>query len=77
MSNHQTRWVGFDDKIMSLHACEITGREIQAHLEEMYGAEVSPSLVSSVIDAVVDEVEAWQLSRSIRCFRLSTSTVST
>src|SRR5688572_9681973 len=57
---HQTRWSGFDDKILSLYARGMTVREIQAHLEEMYGAEVSPSLISSVTDAVVDEVKAWQ-----------------
>lgn len=38
----------------------MTVREIQAHLQEMYGAEVSPSLISSVTDAVADEVKAWQ-----------------
>ena len=57
---HQTRWAGFDDKIISLYARGMTVREIQAHLEEMYGAEVSPSLISSVTDAVADEVKAWQ-----------------
>ena len=57
---HQTRWSGFDDKILSLYARGMTVREIQAHLEEMYGAEVSPSLISSVTDALVDEVKAWQ-----------------
>ena len=57
---HQTRWSGFDGKILSLYARGMTVREIQAHLEEMYGAEVSPSLISSVTDAVVDEVKAWQ-----------------
>ena len=57
---HQTRWAGFDDKILSLYARGMTVREIQAHLEEMYGAEVSPSLISTVTDAVVDEVKAWQ-----------------
>ncbi len=45
---HQTRWAGFDDKIISLYARGMTVREIQAHLEEMYGTEVSPSLISSV-----------------------------
>lgn len=40
---HQTRWTGLDDKILSLYARGLTVREIQAHLEEMYGAEVSPS----------------------------------
>jgi len=57
---HQTRWAGFDEKILSLYARGMTVREIQAHLEEMYGTEVSASLISSVTDAVVDEVKAWQ-----------------
>ncbi len=57
---HQTRWAGFDDKILSLYARGMTVREIQAHLEEMYGTEISPSLISSVTDAVSDEVKAWQ-----------------
>lgn len=57
---HQTRWNGFDDKILSLYARGMTVREIQGHLEEMYGTEVSPTLISSVTDAVIDEVKAWQ-----------------
>jgi putative transposase len=60
ITKHQTRWAGFDDKIISLYARGMTVREIQSHLEEMYGAEVSPSLISSVTDAVADEVKAWQ-----------------
>jgi len=57
---HQTRWTGFDEKVLSLYARGMTVREIQAHLEEMYGTEVSPALISSVTDAVLDEVKAWQ-----------------
>ena len=57
---HQTRWSGFDDKILSLYARGMTVREIQAHLEEMYGTEVSPSLISSITDAVSEEVKVWQ-----------------
>jgi putative transposase len=57
---HETRWNGFDDKIISLYARGMTVREIQSHLEEMYGTEVSPTLISSVTDAVADEVKAWQ-----------------
>ena len=57
---HQTRWTGFDDKILSLYARGMTVREIQAHLEEMYGAEFSPTLISTVTDAVMDEAKAWQ-----------------
>lgn len=57
---HQTRWNGFDERILSLYARGMTVREIQAHLQEMYGTEVSPSLISSVTDSVVDEVKIWQ-----------------
>ena len=60
ITKHQSRWMGFDDKIISLYARGLTVREIQSHLEELYGAEVSPSLISSVTDAVADEVKAWQ-----------------
>lgn len=56
----QTRWHGFDDKILSLYARGMTTREIQAHLEEMYQVEVSPALISAVTDAILDEVKAWQ-----------------
>ena len=48
ITKHQTRWAGFDEKILSLYARGMTVREIQSHLEEMYGAEVSPTLISSV-----------------------------
>ena len=57
---HQTRWTGFDQKVLSLYARGMTVREIQGHLEEMYGTEVSPTLISSVTDAVIEEVKAWQ-----------------
>lgn len=60
IGKHQTRWIGFDDKILSLYARGLSVREIQSHLEEMYGVEVSPTLISSVTDAVIDEVKAWQ-----------------
>lgn len=60
VAKHQTRWTGFDDKILSLYARGMTVREIQSHLEEMYGTEVSPTLISSVTEAVMDEVKAWQ-----------------
>ena len=60
VAKHQTRWSGFDDKILSLYARGMTVREIQSHLEEMYGTEVSPTLISSVTDAVMDEVKSWQ-----------------
>lgn len=61
IGKHQSRWTGFDDKIISLYARGLTVREIQSHLEELYGTDVSSSLISSVTDAVIEEVKAWQL----------------
>jgi putative transposase len=60
VKKNQTRFDGLDDKIISLYARGMTTREIQGHLEEIYGVEISPSLISSVTDAVIDEVRAWQ-----------------
>ena len=56
----QTRFIGFDDKIISLYARGMTTREIQGHLEDIYGVDVSPSLISTVTDAVANEVKIWQ-----------------
>src|SRR5246127_4159742 len=56
----QTRFDGFDDKILSLYARGMTVREIQGHLIELYGTEVSPDLISRVTDAVLEEVREWQ-----------------
>ncbi len=56
----QSRFDGFDDKIISMYARGMTVREIRAHLEELYGVEVSPDLISRVTDAVMDEVRLWQ-----------------
>ena len=56
----QTRFEGFDDKILSLYARGMTTRQIKQHLEEIYQVEISPSLISSVTDAITDEVKAWQ-----------------
>ena len=60
LGKHQTRFEGFDDKILSMYARGMTTREIQGHLQEMYGVEVSPTLISDVTDAVLDEVKTWQ-----------------
>ena len=54
------RLEGFDEKVIALYARGMTTREIQGHLQELYGVEVSPSLISSVTDAVLDEVRTWQ-----------------
>ena len=60
VAKHQTRFTGFDDKIMSMYSRGMTTRDIEAHIQEMYGVEVSPGLVSQVTDAVIDEVRQWQ-----------------
>jgi putative transposase len=60
LQKHQTRFDGFDEKILSLYARGMTTREIQGHLQQMYGVEVSPTLISTVTDAVLEEVKAWQ-----------------
>jgi putative transposase len=57
---HQRRFTGFDDKIIALYARGVTVRDIQGHLLEAYGTEVSADFISSVTDAVMDEVGIWQ-----------------
>jgi putative transposase len=56
----QTRFNGFDDKILSLYARGMTTRDIQAQLLDLYGVEVSPALISNVTEAVEQERQAWQ-----------------
>ena len=60
VKKRQTRFDGFDDKIISMYARGMTVREIQGHLEELYAVEVSPDLISSVTESVMEEVRAWQ-----------------
>jgi putative transposase len=60
IAKHERRFTGFDDKILALYARGMTVREIQGFLAEMYAVEVSPDLISTVTDAVVAEVTAWQ-----------------
>jgi putative transposase len=60
LPKHQTRFDGFDDKILSMYARGMTTREIQGHLQEIYGVEVSPALISNVTEEVVEEVKNWQ-----------------
>jgi transposase-like protein len=57
---HERRFTGFDDKIVAMYARGMTVREIQGFLAEQYGTEVSPEFISTVTDAVMAEVTAWQ-----------------
>jgi putative transposase len=60
IGKYQRRFPGFDDKIVAMYARGMSTRDIQARIEEIYGVEVSPTLVSAVTDAVLEEVKAWQ-----------------
>ena len=60
IEKHQTRFTGFDANILSLYARGLSTREIQQHLEEIYHVEVSPALISSVTDEVLDDARTWQ-----------------
>jgi putative transposase len=60
IAKYQRRFPGFDDKIVSLYARGMSTREITGHLHDLYGIEVSPDLISTVTDAVLDEVATWQ-----------------
>lgn len=60
IGKYQRRLPDFDDKVISLYTRGMSTREIQGHLEEIYGAEVSPQLISTVTEAVASEVAEWQ-----------------
>ena len=60
IAKYQRRFPGFDDKIISMYARGMSTREIAGHLHELYGIEVSADLISTVTDAVLDEVASWQ-----------------
>jgi putative transposase len=60
IAKQQTRWEGFDDLILSLYSRGLTTREIQSHLEEIYGVEVAPDFISTVTDSVLEGVKSWR-----------------
>jgi putative transposase len=60
IAKYQRRFPGFDEKIISMYARGMTTREIQGHLREIYGFEASPDLISTITDAVLEEVAEWQ-----------------
>ena len=60
IAKYRRRFPGFDDKIIALYARGLSTRDIQGHVRELYGLEISPELVSAVTDAVLEEVAAWQ-----------------
>jgi len=60
IGKNQTRFTGFDDKIIAMYARGLSTRDVQAQLQEIYGVEVSPTLISNATAEVVEEVKAWQ-----------------
>lgn len=60
VAKHQRRLPGFDDHVISMYARGMSVREIQGHLLELYGLQVSPDLISTITDEVLAEVEQWQ-----------------
>jgi len=60
VKKRQTHFDGFDDKIISMYGRGMTQREIQGHLEELYGVEVSPDLISRATESVWDELQCWR-----------------
>jgi len=60
VKKRQRRLEGFDDKVLSLYARGLSTRDIQGQLEELYGVEVSPALISNVTEAVLEDVRVWQ-----------------
>jgi putative transposase len=60
IGKRQSRLAGLDDNILSLYAKGMTVRDIQAHLEELYGAVISRDLISTITDAVLEDVKAWR-----------------
>ena len=70
IGKYRRRFPGFDEKIIALYARGVSTRDIQAHVRELYGIEISPDLVSAVTDAVIDEVTAWQARPLEPCYAL-------
>jgi len=60
IAKYQRRFPGFDDKIIAMYARGMSTRDIQAHIEEIYGIGISPELVSAITDSVIEHVTAWQ-----------------
>ncbi len=60
LPKRQRRLEGFDQQVIGLYARGMTQRDIRDHLEELYGVEVSPDLISAVTEAVVEELQQWQ-----------------
>ena len=70
IAKYQRRFPDFDEKIISMYARGMTVREVRGHLEEIYGLDVSPDLISTVTDAVLEEVGEWQNRALDACYAI-------
>jgi putative transposase len=70
IAKYQRRFPDFDGKIISMYARGMSVREIRGHLDELYGIEVSPDLISAITDAVLEEVAEWQNRPLDACYPL-------
>ena len=70
IAKYQRRFPDFDEKIISMYARGMTVREIRGHLDEIYGLDVSPDLISTVTDAVLEEVGEWQNRALDACYAI-------
>jgi len=70
IAKYQRRFPDFDSKIISMYARGMTVREIRGHLEELYGIDVSPDLISTITDAVLESVAEWQGRPLDACYPL-------
>ena len=70
IAKYQRRFPDFDEKIISMYARGMTVREIRGHLEELYGIDVSPDLISTITDAVLEAVAEWQARPLDACYKL-------
>lgn len=70
IAKYQRRFPDFDAKIISMYARGLSVREIRGHLEELYGVDVSPDLISTITDAVLETVAEWQARPLDACYPL-------
>ena len=70
IAKYQRRFPGFDEKIISMYARGMTVREIQGHLEDIYGVDASPALISRITDTVMDAAKEWQARPLDACYPL-------
>jgi putative transposase len=70
IAKYQRRFPDFDEKVISMYARGMSVREIRGHLEELYGIDVSPDLISAVTDAVLEEIAEWQNRPLDPCYAL-------